>query len=224
MSPEHERQLMRVARESYAGVATSTRFVPLDNAPERWAASTAALLEALSATRSATAFLSANKLMIRGVGASNWVRQLERLHAAIPESIRIDTDVVVPDPQIQVVELCARAVSSHQTSPIYFEESAATFRSSAFAVLEKIMSLAATCRDFTISITGHTDSSGYEPSNRQLSVTRAQIVADYFAAHGIARNRLRVSGVGSSLPVADNETRFGRGLNRRITIELKHAD
>ena len=37
---------------------------------------------------------------------------------------------------------------------------------------------------------------------------------------GIAAGRLQVEGAGSSLPIADNATRYGRGLNRRIEISL----
>lgn len=159
-----------------------------------------------------------------GYAASDRHEQLERLRLRVSDSAEFDVNVVVPDPQIRTADLCGRAVTSHQAGLVYFEESATAFRSSAFAVLERAISLADACRDSTIVITGHTDSSGYEPSNQQLSVTRAGLVSDYIANRGIAREQLVVIGVGSSQPVADNATRFGRSLNRRITIELRHED
>ena len=37
---------------------------------------------------------------------------------------------------------------------------------------------------------------------------------------GIDPERMVVAGAGSSLPVASNATRYGRGLNRRIDIYM----
>ncbi len=93
-------------------------------------------------------------------------------------------------------------------------------RTSAIPVLEQVAAFADACRDTLVSITGHTDSSGDENYNRALSLARAKVVADWLQESGIEGDRLEVAGVGSSVPVADNATRFGRSLNRRIDIEL----
>jgi OOP family OmpA-OmpF porin len=69
-------------------------------------------------------------------------------------------------------------------------------------------------------VTGHTDASGDETWNQRLSLKRANAVADYVATGGVARSRLTVAGVGSSMPIADDNTRYGRSLNRRIEIAL----
>lgn len=223
VSSEHERQLLDIAEQSYPGARAIARFTSLDAAPGEWAATTLVLLEALRETRSAKAIMTEESLRIRGVGMDYWPRELERLRAALPNAFELDVDVLLPDPNLSVAELCASAVTSYKVSPVYFEESATTLRNSAHPVLEQTISLADACRDSTISITGHTDSSGYEPSNQQLSLARAGLVANYFVDRGIARERLAITGAGSSLPVADNGTRFGRSLNRRITIELQNG-
>jgi len=220
-SAEHEQQLLNSAKNSFSSVKINTQFTLLDRKPDRWAITTQSLLEALSATHSAEAILTNRALRIRGVAASNWHEHFERLRSTVSDTAELDVDVVIVDPQVRTTDLCGRAVTSHQAGLVYFEESATTFRSSAFAVLERAISLADACRDSTIVITGHTDSSGHEPSNQQLSITRARLVADYIASRGIAREQLVVIGVGSSQPVADDATRFGRSLNRRITIEMR---
>ncbi len=91
-------------------------------------------------------------------------------------------------------------------------------RTSALPVLERVAAFADACRDTLVSITGHTDSSGDENYNRALSLARARTVADWLQNRGIEPARLEVAGAGSSLPIADNATRFGRSLNRRIDI------
>ena len=120
------------------------------------------------------------------------------------------------DQPARVAALCARAFADHHAGPVNFDESATTFRSSAVPVLQRIVALANVCRNAAIKITGHTDSSGDERWNVHLSRARADAVADYLVQQGIAPARLIATGAGSSSPVADNMTRYGRGLNRRI--------
>ncbi|MDK4688073.1 OmpA family protein [Kingella negevensis] len=72
--------------------------------------------------------------------------------------------------------------------------------------------------DTTISIVGHTDSTGSAAINNPLSVNRAQSVANYLAQRGVATSRMTVSGKGSTQPIADNATDVGRAQNRRVEL------
>ena len=75
--------------------------------------------------------------------------------------------------------------------------------------------------DAKLTITGHTDSVGSDAYNQGLSERRAQAVADYLVRSGIpASNIVGVSGAGESQPVADNSTRDGRAMNRRVEIQI----
>ncbi len=74
--------------------------------------------------------------------------------------------------------------------------------------------------DSKVSITGHTDSMGPESYNQALSEKRAQDVADYLAGKGISADRMTVSGMGESAPIADNSTKAGRADNRRVEVEI----
>lgn len=112
------------------------------------------------------------------------------------------------------------ALSAMQSSSALLTSQALSIRGGAYAALDRTNSLANACRDSTMSITGHTDSSGHESSNQRLSLARASAIANYVAAQGIARERLIIIGAGSSAPIADNTTRYGRSLNRRISILL----
>ena len=71
-----------------------------------------------------------------------------------------------------------------------------------------------------VDVIGHTDSTGRADYNRELSVRRAQSVADYLIAQDVAPERIVVSGKGEDFPVASNDTPEGRQLNRRVELVL----
>lgn len=71
-----------------------------------------------------------------------------------------------------------------------------------------------------IDVYGHTDSTGSDTYNLDLSQRRAQSVAGYLSGQGVNGQRFAVQGFGESRPVADNGTDAGRALNRRVEIQL----
>lgn len=72
-----------------------------------------------------------------------------------------------------------------------------------------------------VQIVGHTDSSGSEATNRQLSLDRAIAVRDFMIAKGVNGTIISAQGVASSQPVASNNTAQGRAENRRVTLTVK---
>jgi outer membrane protein OmpA-like peptidoglycan-associated protein len=70
----------------------------------------------------------------------------------------------------------------------------------------------------TVTIIGHTDSTGSDAINNPLSVNRAASTRDYLVARGVATNRIAIDGRGSREPIADNNTIDGRAKNRRVEI------
>ncbi len=72
--------------------------------------------------------------------------------------------------------------------------------------------------DENLQIIGHTDSTGPDSYNQGLSERRAQSVANYLIQNGFPKTKLTVSGMGEKQPVADNSTREGRTMNRRVEI------
>jgi len=69
-----------------------------------------------------------------------------------------------------------------------------------------------------VKIIGHTDSDGTEAYNQALSLRRANSVRDYVIEKGVNPNIISVTGMGESQPVADNSTKAGRALNRRVEV------
>jgi general secretion pathway protein A len=75
--------------------------------------------------------------------------------------------------------------------------------------------------DANIIITGYTDSEGYENYNQRLSEFRANIVRSFFLGRGISPDQVELIGAGSKNPIESNKTPWGRGMNRRVEIEVK---
>jgi len=71
-----------------------------------------------------------------------------------------------------------------------------------------------------IDIAGHTDSTGSEQYNQQLSERRANTVAQYLRSKGVLDTRIATVGYGESRPIASNDTPEGRALNRRVELTL----
>ncbi|NYF98257.1 OmpA family protein [Janibacter cremeus] len=74
-----------------------------------------------------------------------------------------------------------------------------------------------------ITVTGHTDSSGAEDYNQDLSERRAQSVAEALEPLLPSEVTIKTAGKGEGDPIATNGTVEGKALNRRVTITLPGA-
>ena len=74
--------------------------------------------------------------------------------------------------------------------------------------------------DKTVTLSGHTDSSGGAELNKNLSQQRADFIRDVLISKGISPERMTAIGYGESQPIASNGTRTGRQKNRRIDISF----
>ncbi|WHS61062.1 OmpA family protein [Pseudomonas sp. G2-4] len=69
-----------------------------------------------------------------------------------------------------------------------------------------------------VRIDGHTDASGSQAYNEQLSIRRANSVSKVLIGVGMREENVQSRGLGSSRPVASNDTVDGRTENRRVAI------
>lgn len=69
-----------------------------------------------------------------------------------------------------------------------------------------------------IYIIGHTDSSGAEDINLELSKARARTVYNKMTQKGVDVNKVIVKGMGENAPIGDNRTVEGRNQNRRVVV------
>jgi type II secretory pathway predicted ATPase ExeA/outer membrane protein OmpA-like peptidoglycan-associated protein len=118
----------------------------------------------------------------------------------------------------------ARAVSSDApASPysIFFDLNSAVIAWQYRAALQQIADALAANPETNVILEGHTDSSGEEAYNLDLSSRRAIAVRDALVnGLNVSGARLSTIGAGSSAPVRPNSTAEGRAYNRRVEVRL----
>jgi len=71
-----------------------------------------------------------------------------------------------------------------------------------------------------VDVTGHTDNTGSDAHNQDLSQRRAVAVATILANQGVDQRRFYIEGKGESDPIASNANEGGRSQNRRVEIQI----
>jgi OOP family OmpA-OmpF porin len=74
--------------------------------------------------------------------------------------------------------------------------------------------------DKKVVVEGHTDSIGSDDYNEKLGMRRAEAVKAYLVDKGVAADNLSTESFGESKPVADNDTKEGRAMNRRQEFRI----
>jgi len=105
---------------------------------------------------------------------------------------------------------------------VLFEYDKADLKPGAMRSLEPLMTFLREHPDRTLVIEGHTDSTGTDSYNLELSQRRAEAVRNFLSSHGISADRILARGYGESYPVTTNTTEAGRQQNRRVEVIIAH--
>ncbi len=106
---------------------------------------------------------------------------------------------------------------------VTFDFDSAAIKPHSYSALDKVSSVI-TKYGSTVEIVGHTDSTGSENYNLQLSEKRANSVKDYLVRNGVPGSMLSYRGRGEFEPRASNDTESGRQLNRRVEMFVQPSD
>ncbi|HDS00943.1 MAG TPA: OmpA family protein, partial [candidate division Zixibacteria bacterium] len=109
-------------------------------------------------------------------------------------------------------------------SGILFEVNKSNLQPVAETNLTKLAEILNKYEDTEILIEGHTDSTGPEEYNMDLSIRRANSVGNYLAGQEVNPGRFTLMGYGEKQPIASNETLEGRQQNRRVEIAIYAND
>ncbi|MBP7635787.1 OmpA family protein, partial [Candidatus Ozemobacteraceae bacterium] len=104
---------------------------------------------------------------------------------------------------------------------ITFDLNSATIKPDSYPTLQRLLFLIQSSAESRFLIEGHTDSTGDDATNQQLSVDRAEAVKSWLVNNGIAGERLETVGFGESKPAASNDSEEGRLQNRRVEVVRK---
>ena len=109
-------------------------------------------------------------------------------------------------------------------SGILFDTDKADLKPAAQTNLQNLANSLQKNANTNILIVGHTDDTGSDSHNMDLSVRRAESVKSYIVADNVSASRLTTSGKGEAEPIADNTTTAGRAQNRRVEIVIVAND
>jgi outer membrane protein OmpA-like peptidoglycan-associated protein len=105
---------------------------------------------------------------------------------------------------------------------IYFDSGKSDVKAESAETIKEIATLLQTNPSLQIYIVGHTDNVGRLKDNMELSQKRAEaVVNELISKYKIPSTNLEAGGVGPPAPVATNDTKEGKELNRRVEIVKK---
>ena len=119
---------------------------------------------------------------------------------------------------IQVSQTADNRLKLEIPADVSFDTGRSDIKSNFRPVLERFAQTLNDNPAATVSIIGHTDSTGGANVNDPLSVDRAARTRDYLAQRGISPNRVMIDGRGEREPIASNDSDSGRARNRRVEI------
>jgi outer membrane protein OmpA-like peptidoglycan-associated protein len=103
---------------------------------------------------------------------------------------------------------------------ITFATDSADLNAGFFDVLNSVSLVVNEFEQTVIEVAGHTDSTGTDAYNQDLSVRRAGTVARYLTTRSVRADRIIEVGSGEARPIASNDTAEGRQANRRVELTL----
>jgi outer membrane protein OmpA-like peptidoglycan-associated protein len=122
------------------------------------------------------------------------------------------------------VERVGEGIKITFDSGIMFDVNKASLKQASRDNLEKLAVILNKYEDTNILLEGHTDATGSDEYNLDLSRQRAQSVSNHLASVGVNATRFTIMGYGESQPVGDNETDDGRQQNRRVEVAIYAND
>lgn len=184
-----------------------------------------ALSQNISDLRQKVATLEAENMELRKIREEK-VREV----SAIYEKLLQDMKSEIAQGQVTLSELKGKLSLTMEATSL-FDSGRADIKPDGLVMLLKMVETLKGVKERAIRVEGHTDNAAITgalartfPTNWELSAARAISVAKYLQRQGVDPAHLSVAAFGGYRPVADNDTREGRAMNRRIEITLVAKD
>jgi OmpA-OmpF porin, OOP family len=103
---------------------------------------------------------------------------------------------------------------------IYFELDEHKIRKESLLTLDILLDFMKRNPTVRIEVAGHTDNSGDDTYNLNLSQRRAESIKKHLVDKGIEESRIEAKGYGESQPLIPNLTKENQRLNRRIEVKI----
>ena len=106
---------------------------------------------------------------------------------------------------------------------VLFDVDGAKLKPGGLEQISRIASILQSDPNRSVMIEGHTDSTGAESYNLQLSEDRANAVKAALIDDGVSQEQISARGYGEAYPVATNENQSGRQQNRRVELIIQEG-
>ena len=211
----------KLARQIFGDEAVNADWALGQGQPEGWETAVRTSIAQLARLEGGELSISDQKISLRGNSAQT----------AISDSVQEQLGLLGEDGyqlefQVESADAALLTCQSDFTKllkgkAIHFGTGRVQIRPDSHELLTNVFDIAKRCDEFSLEVAGHTDSLGGAARNKQLSQQRAQAVVNWLADKGLDISRMKAVGHGERFPVADNNTRSGRALNRRIEITVR---
>lgn len=121
---------------------------------------------------------------------------------------------------VEVDEVGCKLVTVVNLEGVNFRTNSAELVGGAAALLDVQAETLRENPDIDIEVAGHTDSSGNDDYNMNLSQQRADTVRTYLISKGVDADRISARGYGETQPIASNADRDGMAANRRVELRI----
>ena len=179
---------------------------------------------ALSPPPTATLAVKSGVLLVSGAASANWVKDIQSRALLVPGIHAVEFS-----PELNPGRLAFnQAKSEIEKTVVKFPVASAALspresvalRNLAAAIQSLLQAAETLHQSATVEVLGHTDSTGAEAVNLDLSQRRADRVAWELGQAGVPERILRARGVGTANPLRSEETEQNRQFNRSATFRV----
>jgi outer membrane protein OmpA-like peptidoglycan-associated protein len=118
---------------------------------------------------------------------------------------------------------CATSIGeiSDVIANVQFETNSSFLTGAGKLALDGIADILVSNAAIVMEVQAYSDNTGSAAYNKMISQKRAASVVKYLAEKSVLQSRLTSLGFGEENPIADNNTKAGRAINRRVEFKLK---
>lgn len=144
---------------------------------------------------------------------------------ALTEQVQNTQEAAPTAASAQPVEInCAEQLAADISGVLLqFDPGSATLSPESFDILAQVGALTAACPNARVQVAGHSDSSGTDVANLQLSWTRAENTIEALSALGFDTGQFESVGFGSRAPLTQGSSSED-GVNRRVELRVLKGD
>lgn len=145
--------------------------------------------------------------LVGGIAGNQFGAYMDRQEQALQE--------VAARSEAMSVQRTQDVLTATFKSDVMFDVNSDVLKPGAYSEINNVANILQQYPDTNIRVAGHTDQSGSETYNQQLSERRAMSVKNALIQRGVADYRIQTIGLGESMPISSEPA-----MNRRVEVRI----